>query len=85
MIVYLDTSALVPLMIEEPTSTACGELWDMHDASRRAVHHGLRGYDATHLAAAIQMRDAELVAASGDKRLLAAWRREQLNVRDVSA
>ncbi len=28
MIVYFDTSALVPLVIEEPSSANCGELWD---------------------------------------------------------
>lgn len=32
MIVYLDTSAFVPLLIEEPTSSACGDLWDAADA-----------------------------------------------------
>ena len=28
MIVYVDTSALVPLIISEPTSTAAQRLWD---------------------------------------------------------
>lgn len=32
MIVYLDTSALVPLLIAEPTSDTCRELWDAADA-----------------------------------------------------
>ena len=31
MIVYLDTSAMVPLLIAEPTSVACRELWDSAD------------------------------------------------------
>lgn len=31
MIVYLDTSALVPLLVDEPTSQVCGELWDAAD------------------------------------------------------
>lgn len=31
MIVYLDTSALVPLLIDEPTSPACATLWDAAD------------------------------------------------------
>lgn len=31
MIVYLDTSALVPLLVSEPASSACGELWDAAD------------------------------------------------------
>lgn len=141
MIVYVDTSALVPLLIDEPTSAACGELWDsadrvtctrlayieavaavalaermdrisatearaglavldelwpvvdvieldqelMSEAARLAVLHGLRGYDATHCAAAIAANDLELVAASGDTRLLAAWRAEGVAVRDTMA
>src|SRR5699024_4879494 len=32
MIVYLDTSALVPLMVREPTSGSCAEIWDSADA-----------------------------------------------------
>ncbi len=140
MNVYFDTSALVPLLIDEPTSSNCGELWDGADnvictrwgyveavaaiamaerlnrvsatesangrrvldelwpaidiielrhelmivASRLAVRHGLRGYDATHCAAALEANDAYLVAASGDKRLLAAWRTEGIAVRDIS-
>lgn len=140
MILYVDTSAVVPLVIEEPTSVACGELWDaadsvtstrltyveavaavaqalrlgrisastlrsarsildelwsvvdvieldqtlMQDAAGLAVSHGLRGYDATHCAAAVLVRDDELVAASGDARLLAAWQAEGLAVRDTS-
>lgn len=31
MILYVDTSALVPLLIEEPSSARCGELWDSAD------------------------------------------------------
>ena len=140
MIVYVDTSALVPLLIEEPTSPACGELWDgadrvtvtrlvyieavaalalaermgriseyqardgrailddlwpvtdvieldevlMFEAARLAIAHGLRGYDATHCAAASAANDAELVAASGDTRLLTAWRAEGVTVRDTN-
>lgn len=30
--VYLDTSAFVPLLIDEPSSEACRELWDAADA-----------------------------------------------------
>lgn len=141
MIVYVDTSALVPLLIDEPTSPACGELWDSADkvactrlgyiesvaavsmaqrigrvsatealggqavldelwsavdvielghelmsaAARLAALHGLRGYDATHCAAAIAVNDAELVAASGDQRLLAAWQAEGVAVSDTAA
>ena len=32
MILYVDTSALVPLLIDEPASEACGELWDSADS-----------------------------------------------------
>lgn len=31
MIGYLDTSAFVPLLVEEPTSTACRRFWDDAD------------------------------------------------------
>lgn len=141
MILYVDTSALVPLLVDEPASDACGELWDgadnvtstrltyieavaalaqaerigritagevragrtilddlwpvidvieldqalMTHAASLAVAHGLRGYDATYCAAALAANDAELVAASGDTRLLAAWRAEGVAVRDTNA
>ena len=41
------------------------------DLARRFT---LRGYDAVHCAAAAQLDAPDLVAASGDRRLLAAWR-----------
>lgn len=140
MILYVDTSALVPLLVEEPTSQACGEVWDAADdviatrlayveataalamaerlgritaahvrgglsvlddlwaavqvieldgvlmsaAAGLAVTHGLRGYDATHCAAAVAANDTELVAASGDVRLLAALHAEGVAVRDTN-
>ncbi|MGL5928947.1 MAG: type II toxin-antitoxin system VapC family toxin, partial [Dermatophilaceae bacterium] len=31
MILYVDTSALVPLLVDEPSSVACGEMWDAAD------------------------------------------------------
>ena len=31
MILYVDTSAFVPLLIGEPTSDVCGQLWDGAD------------------------------------------------------
>jgi predicted nucleic acid-binding protein len=34
----------------------------------------LRGYDAVHCATAEQMQDSDTVAASGDRRLLTAWK-----------
>ena len=55
------------------------EIVDVDDALvRRAgdlAHRlRLRGYDAVHCAAAAQLDEPDLVAASGDKHLLAAWR-----------
>lgn len=140
MILYVDTSALVPLVINEVSSDACGELWDaaervtttrlayieataalamaqrlgrlstdeaeeateslrvlwlaidtieideslMLSAARLAQAHALRGYDATHCAAAAAIKDEQVVAASGDTRLLGAWRTEGLAVRDTN-
>ena len=129
MIGYLDTSAFVPLLIDEPTSAACRRFWDDADvivssrplyvetaaalaqagrmgrltrgkhlrARRRldqmwsemdlievdeqvmvraadlAYRLSLRGYDAVHCASAEQLDDDDVVAASGDQRLLTAW------------
>ena len=39
-----------------------------------AYRFGLCGYDAVHCAAAAQLDAPDLVAASGDRQLLAAWR-----------
>ena len=55
------------------------EIVDVDDALvRRAAElaHRLRlgGYDAVHCAAAAQLQQPDLVAGSGDQRLLAAWR-----------
>ncbi|MGL5849863.1 MAG: type II toxin-antitoxin system VapC family toxin [Phycicoccus sp.] len=141
MILYVDTSALVPLLVDEPSSVACGEVWDAADrvvvtrlayveacaalgrarqlgritraqvdqartlldelwsvadvveidralmalAAGLAVDHELRGFDATHCAAALAVDDIALVAASGDRRLLEAWHAEGLATRDTNA
>lgn len=130
MIGYLDTSAFVPLLVDEPSSQACRRFWDDADAvvssrmlyvetaaalaqahrmarlnddeyascrrlldqlwpqievaevdeslilraAQIAESKALRGYDAVHCASAEQLEDTDLVAASGDKRLLEAWR-----------
>ncbi len=42
-------------------------------AAALAARFALRGYDAVHRAAAEQLADPDLVAASGDRKLLAAW------------
>lgn len=55
------------------------EIIDVDDALVRhaadlAHRLRLRGYDAVHCAAAAQLDEPDLVAGSGDQRLLAAWR-----------
>lgn len=129
MIGYLDTSALVPLLVAEPSSAMCRRFWDDAEvivssrllyveaaaalaqalrmdrlttdqhrcavaildtlwgqinvvevgeilvgrAAAFAYELSLRGYDAVHCAAAEQLNDDNVVAASGDRRLLDAW------------
>lgn len=141
MILYLDTAALVPLLVEEAASRRCEELWDAADAvvtsrityveaaaaaaqayrlgrldvaghavalsglDRRwsqidrlpvddeiiataatlAHDHALRGYDAVHCASALLVADPALVAATGDRVLLHAWRRLGVDVSDTSS
>jgi predicted nucleic acid-binding protein len=41
-------------------------------AGELAEAHGLRGYDAVHLAAAVRVHDASLVVVAGDRALLEA-------------
>ncbi len=140
MIVYLDTSALVPLLIDEPASPICARIWDdaedvvsvriayveaaaaiaqarrlgrltgsgkraaltlldetwdqlalvdideplIHRAGALAELHSLRGYDATHCAGAEAINDSDVVAASGDRQLLTAWRAMGMNTLDVN-
>jgi predicted nucleic acid-binding protein len=151
VIAYFDTSALVPLLISEPTSVACGQLWTdaervvsvpilytearaalaRAERSRRltradhnlAIHqldlifddiflvdvsvdlvrlgghlaqrHGLRGFDAVHLAGGVlsgvdDPSDAtanandEFVFATGDKNLASAAREAGLAVANLS-
>lgn len=45
---------------------------------------GLRGYDAVHCAAAISVRDPELVAAAGDSRLIQVWATLDVAVADTN-
>ncbi len=56
--------------------------------ARRAGHlaelHGLRGYDAVHLAAADRVRDPDLVVVAGDRPLLTAAAAEGLATSSVS-
>lgn len=56
--------------------------------ARRAGHlaelHGLRGYDAVHLAAADRVRDPDLVVVAGDRPLLTAATAEGMATSSVS-
>jgi uncharacterized protein len=128
VIAYFDTSAVVPLLIQEPTTEQCIRLWDeatrvitvrltypeahaaLASAQRAgrltrsqlrvavteledllgqvdvveldaglariagdlAQQHGLRGYDAVHLAAALAAADDDLVLVTGDAGLATA-------------
>lgn len=140
MIAYLDTSALVPILIEESGSRACQRLWDDADdvvsvqigyvetsaalaaarrlgrltssqqrsalralddlwsqmqiieideplitrAARLADMLSLRGYDAVQAAAAELVANDDLVAGSGDRQLLNAWRHLGLATYDTN-
>ncbi|MGD9705167.1 MAG: type II toxin-antitoxin system VapC family toxin [Acidimicrobiia bacterium] len=122
MIAYFDTSAVIPLIVAEPSSSTCNRVWNdasrvvsvrllypearaalakaqrmgrltgpqlvaavaelesiitevdhievtaelAHAAGELAHRHGLRGYDAVHLAAAAAAADSDLVLATGD-------------------
>jgi uncharacterized protein len=57
----------------------------MRRAGARADAQSLRGYDATHCAGAESINDAEVVAASGERQLLAAWRLVGVDTVDVKA
>lgn len=122
MIAYFDTSAVVPLLVQEPTTDHCTRLWDeatrivsarlvypeacaalaravrmgrltsaqmtaatvelddvieqvdfieitaelAHGAGQLAQQHGLRGYDAVHLAAGVSIADDDVVFVTDD-------------------
>lgn len=130
MIAYFDTSAIVPLVIDEASTELCNRIWTestrvvsvrllypeasaalamaermgrltraqltaavneldsimtqidlievtsdlAQSAGDLAREHGLRGYDAVHLAAARSVADGELVLVTGDAALAAAAR-----------
>jgi predicted nucleic acid-binding protein len=61
--------------VDEPLVRRAGALADLHS---------LRGYDATHCAGAESINDADVVAASGDRQLLAAWRALGMNTLNVN-
>jgi hypothetical protein len=67
LIVYFDTSAVVPIVIEEPTSEVASRLWDDADrvVSSRLVY--VEGRAALAMAHRMdRLGDAELRAAIGD-------------------
>ncbi len=128
MIAYFDTSAIIPLIINEPSSDRCIRVWDessrvvsvrlLYPEARAALAkaermgrlsatqrvaavgeletiitqvdhievtealalragelaqaHGLRGYDAVHLAAASAVADSDVVLVTGDSDLAKA-------------
>lgn len=128
MIAYFDTSAIVPLVVDEASTETCNRLWtestrvvsvrliypearaalagagrigrltrSQHNAvvlgldslieeadviefsadiaksaGELAERHGLRGYDAVHLAAALAVADDDLVLVTGDVELAGA-------------
>ncbi|MCU1664609.1 MAG: PilT protein [Pseudonocardia sp.] len=53
-------------------------------AAAAARKLALRGYDAVHCVSAEQLMDDDLVAASGDRRLLAAWHELGVATYDVN-
>jgi predicted nucleic acid-binding protein len=64
------------------------DLVDFDDALARsagdfAEAHGLRGYDAVHLAAANRVRDPDLVVVAGDVALLEAATSEGMTIAEV--
>ena len=125
MIAYFDTSAIIPLIISEPSSDRCNRVWNessrvvsvrllypearaalakaermgrisaaqriaaiveletiitmvdhievtealAHRAGELAQSHGLRGYDAVHLAGASAVADSDVVLVTGDSDL----------------
>ena len=125
MIAYFDTSAIIPLIINEPSSDRCNRVWNessrvvsvrllypearaalakaermgrisaaqriaaiveletivtqvdhievtealAHLAGELAQAHGLRGYDAVHLAGASAIADSDVVLVTGDSDL----------------
>jgi predicted nucleic acid-binding protein len=51
-----------------------------HLAGEKAEDHGLRGYDAVHLAAALRVHDPDVVLIAGDRALATAANSEGLAV-----
>ena len=87
MILYLDTSSLLKLYIIEPHSDLVHR-WTQQVEGELAVRHGLRGFDAIHLAAAAEIARAGSVPvffSSFDVQLNKAAMAEQFTVLDQDA
>ncbi|KJQ54484.1 type II toxin-antitoxin system VapC family toxin [Microbacterium sp. SA39] len=140
MIVYFDTSAFIPLLLQEPGTPVAARLWDegaavfssrliivetaaaiamgqrmnrvswseadalreasgellrqltlieaaptvVEAAAELASRHGLRGYDAMHLASVSMVLTPGVLIASGDHRLLEAALAEGFGTVDTS-
>ena len=87
MIAYFDTSAVIPLLIGEPSSVTCARVWNeaarsisvrlLYPEARAALARAERMGRITkrqHLAAAMAALDAELVLVTGDNDLAHAAR-----------
>jgi predicted nucleic acid-binding protein len=99
VIAYLDTSAVVPLLIAGPGSARAATLWDGADreeidlvevddalvrrAGELAEVRQLRGHDAVHLAAADRVHDPNVVLIAGDRALLDAATAEGMTVAEL--
>jgi len=85
VILYLDTSALVKLYVEEPGSRAV--VAAVEEAAGVATVRVLRGYDAIQLGAALELRLAgrDVTFACSEGRLARAARRERLRVAGTRA
>ncbi len=55
-----------------------------HLAGEKAEAHGLRGYDAVHLAAALRVHDPDVVLIAGDRALVGAANSEGLAVAQLA-
>jgi hypothetical protein len=64
------------LDLDQPLAVTAGSM---------AHLYGFRGYDAVHCASAVHLQDEDLVAVSGDRRLLSAWAMLGLDTYDVNA
>ena len=89
---HVDAISSIGISYREPNSAATGSpalievTAELAQAAGGLAHdHGLRGYDAVHLAAAQAVSDDELVLVSGDVGLAAVARSLGITVTVVTA